>query len=188
MSMENYIEQNDYDFLARKMGFKDMKEVRRLRIEEEEAARIAKAAAEAKAMEEELIKRAAEEEAEVVEALKRRIKVRLDGEVLKGLKGSEQLVCPSCKKTYPFAKEVLMLAARRTNFTTELWVPQWRAYNGTPGLRNDFIPAGSNHLIMRAPAFIFVGKAACPCGCSAEIEIGVSCVHDGEPVDTFKER
>ncbi|OPX63011.1 MAG: hypothetical protein A4E29_00418 [Methanomassiliicoccales archaeon PtaB.Bin134] len=181
--------QADVDFLAKKMGFKDLEEVRRKRMEEEEAAERARKEAEAKEILEMIERRTKAEDDEIAEALKYRVDLRVDGKVLKKVSGWKAFTCPECGAALPFARETLLTAVRRATFTTEMWFPQWC---GVPQLipkatSVDAIPAGGEVLAARPTAMIYKGRGKCACGHVAELELRVDCLHDGERVDTFKD-
>lgn len=181
--------QADVDFLAKRMGFKSLEEVRRKRIEEQEALDRERQEVEAKEILEAIERRTKAEDDEISEALKYRMDLRVDGKVLKKVSGWKAFTCPECGSTFHFAKETLLTAVRRATYFSEMWFPQW---SGVPGIipkatSIDCIPVGGERLAARPTALIYMGSGKCACGHVADLEIRVDCLHDGERVDSFKE-
>lgn len=184
--MSGPIERSDFDYLAKSMGFESMQEVRQKRLEELAAAERARLEAEAEALAEERRRVELAEDAEIKDALKSRIKVTIDGEVLPAVKTAKDLVCPGCDQPLPFAKETILTAIRRASLRGEQWMPEWRS---SPGMmmHGDTIPAGSNQLTMRTPLLLFAGNARCPsCSSILELAIEIDCMHDGEKVSGIR--
>lgn len=180
--MDGPIGQADYDYLARKLGFKDMQEVHAKRKEEEAAAERARIEAEAKAvLEEQLLKERAED-ARIRDSLKTRMTIAINGEIVKGLESPKDIACPGCRKPLSWARETLLMSMLRASYRGENWTPEWRR-SGGEWLYGDVVPAGPDSLVMRTPTLLFAGEAKCTsCGRSMELAIEIDCLHDGERI------